>query len=147
MVQSLSLNGDGKVLHFTLDRQDSMPIGFHVFGNQVTVLSKKHRLFWILDKYWWGGKRKKKDSHFRWVRSPSSSLIILMGYAYNTHIFFLFLQMLSVTKICCSGWYSTEHWETKQHLIVIVKQQNSVRVNSNIITLLCWNLRNFIVLP
>lgn len=41
MVQSQSFNGDGKVLHYTLEWKDSMHIGFQIFRNQVPGMPKR----------------------------------------------------------------------------------------------------------
>lgn len=41
MVQSQSFNGDGKALHYTVEWNDSMHIGFQIFGNQVPGLPKR----------------------------------------------------------------------------------------------------------
>lgn len=41
MVQSQSFNGDGKVLHYTVEWKDSTHTGFHIFGNQVPGLLKR----------------------------------------------------------------------------------------------------------
>lgn len=100
-VQSQSFNGDGKVLHYTVEWKDSMHIGFPFFGNQVPGLPKR-----VLH-YFESLTNIDDEKIYQMGRSfPREIFLLPKRYACNVQIFLIFLKSFwEIVEIDCVGRY------------------------------------------